>query len=200
MRRKDREVTDNEAILAIIEAADSCRLALVDDTGPVPVPYIVALNYGFEPAPGGLAMGGTFWFHCAKTGRKLDLLARKPQVCIQLDCDHEPVTGPVGCSWGMKYASVVANGTARLVTEPVEHRRGLDCLMAHYMRQWAGHLADGSQPLGPRGHPAAMADGHPGGQSGVPARSTTIAYEEKYLTMTAVIRVDVTELSAKRKA
>ena len=36
MRRKDREVIDPAAILAIIESADSCRLGLIDDTGPLP--------------------------------------------------------------------------------------------------------------------------------------------------------------------
>jgi len=50
MRRKDREIVDTAAILVIIEAADSCRLGLIDVSGPLPLPYVVALNYGCGPA------------------------------------------------------------------------------------------------------------------------------------------------------
>jgi uncharacterized protein len=169
MRRRDRQVTDRSGVLAIIESADSCRLGMIDDSGPVPLPYIVALNYGFELTPDG-SLNGRFWFHCAREGRKLDLLRRNPQVCVQLDCDHQPVTGAFGCSWGMKYASVVAMGRATIVEDPAERQHGLDCLMGHYQRLWRT-----SQDAVPR-------------------------YEEKPLALTAVIRVDVESLTAKRKA
>ena len=77
MRRKDREIKGPADILAIIEAADSCRLAMVDDRRDKPMPYLVAMNFGFEPGPADI-LAGTFWFHCAKEGLKLDLLRRQP--------------------------------------------------------------------------------------------------------------------------
>ena len=49
MRRHDREVNSPTAILATIESADSCRLGLVDHFGPLPLPYLIALNFGYEP-------------------------------------------------------------------------------------------------------------------------------------------------------
>ena len=44
MRRKDREITDREEILAIIRKCDVCRIALNDGD----YPYIVPLNFGLD--------------------------------------------------------------------------------------------------------------------------------------------------------
>ena len=170
MRRKDREIKGPADILAIIEAADSCRLAMVDARGNKPLPYVVAMNFGFEPGLGG-APAGTFWFHCAREGLKLDLLRRQPEVCVQLDCDHEPVTNALGCGWGMRYASVLARGRAGIVEDPEQRRHGLDCLMQHYERLWG--LPPGSRPR---------------------------EYDEKSVALTTVFRVDVDGLTAKRRA
>ena len=170
MRRKDRELEGPADILAIIQAADSCRLGLIDDRDGKPLPYVVAMNFGFEPGPGGIATG-TFWFHCAKEGLKLDLLRRRPEVCVQLDGGHEPVTNALGCGWGMKYASVLARGRASIVEDPDQRRNGLDCLMAHYERLW-----------------------------GVPPGARPREYDEKSVALTNVFRVDVDSLTAKRKA
>lgn len=172
MRREDRRVTDPAAILSIIEAADSCRLGLVDDSGPLPVPYIVALNFGYAPA-GADGLEGTFWFHCAREGRKLELIARNPTVCIQLDAEHEPVKNALGCGWGMKYASVVATGRARIVENPTEVQYGLECLMAHYLRLW----------------------GPPDGSDG----TAPLPIDARVLQRTTVFRVNVESLNAKRK-
>jgi len=138
MRRHDREVTEPAAIVAIIEAADSCCLCLIDDSGPLPLPYLVALNFAYEPA-GKDGLQGTFWFHCAREGRKLDLMRRSPQVCIELDGEHQAVKNAMGCGWGMNYASVVATGQAYIVDEPRQRKRGIECIMDHYVRLW-GHF------------------------------------------------------------
>ena len=158
MRRKDRLVSDRASILEIISRADSCRLGLVDLSGPRPRPYVVALNFGFSAGP------DRFWFHCAKLGRKLDLIRANPLACVQLDIDHRLVTGPAACDWGMAYASVFAEGTAVIVDDQDERRFGLDRLMDHF--------------------------------SGAPVHD----YDPRHLAATAVIRLDVESLSAKRKA
>jgi uncharacterized protein len=170
MRRKDREIKGPADILAIIEAADSCRIGFIDERGATPVPYVVAMNFGFELAPDGTP-AGTFWFHCAREGLKLDLMRPHPEVCVQLDADHEPVTNALGCGWGMKYASVVAHGRASIVEDPEQRRHGLDCLMDHYARLW-----------------------------GVPEGARPHEYDAKSVALTTIFRVDVNNLTAKRKA
>jgi len=124
MRRNDRELTGIEALNEILQKGDACRLALVDGTEP----YVVTLNYGFEwngPFP-------VFWFHCAREGRKLDIIKKNSAGCLVIDIDHELITGPAGCDWGMKFRSVVASGKLELVDDPAEKKRGLDSIMAHY--------------------------------------------------------------------
>ena len=122
MRRKDREITDKREIEAIIQKAQSINLAL--NTGDYP--YIIPLSYGWEWKD-----TLCFYFHCAKEGRKIDLIANDNKAGFELDTNHELVTGETDCDWGYKYASVI--GTA-LVIEVFgeEKKNGLHCLMAHY--------------------------------------------------------------------
>lgn len=176
MRRHDREVTNPADILAIIEGTDSCRLGLVDRTGDTPLPYVVALNFGYAPK-GADALAGTFYFHGAVEGRKLDLIRQYPHAVVQLDGEHQPVKGAESCNWGMKYASVVAFGLARIVEELAERQRGLECLMSHYLRLW-GPAQNASDPL---------------------CRGSTSRFAFPALQDTSVFCVDVERLSAKRK-
>lgn len=45
MRRSDREITNFDDMVAILEHSDVCRLGMVDEDG---MAYIVPLNYGFR--------------------------------------------------------------------------------------------------------------------------------------------------------
>ncbi len=171
MRRGDRALSDPKEILHLIEAADSCRLGLVDVSGEVPRPYVVALNYGYLPG-GQDGLGGTFYFHGAVSGRKLELIRNHSEACLELDLDHEPVKHPLGCGWGMRYASVFATGRASIVHDEPERLFGLRCLLDHYLRLW-GPLESGNSPaFGP---------------------------DAAGLARTVVFRFDVLTLSAKRK-
>lgn len=49
MRRKDREVTELEAVMEIIRQCDVLRLGLADGD----YPYIVPMNFGWEEKGGG---------------------------------------------------------------------------------------------------------------------------------------------------
>lgn len=124
MRRTDREIRNIEEMKDILSRADACRVALVDGVKP----YAVTLNYGFE-WEGELPV---LYFHCARSGRKLDIVAKNPAACAVVDLDHELVGGPTGCDWSMKYRSVVIDGVVETVDDPVERKKGLDLLMFHY--------------------------------------------------------------------
>jgi len=131
MRRKDRELGDRESLLRILEEADVCRLAFASGD----IPYIVSLNFGY-------AWEGEFprlFFHCAREGRKLELMRANPRVCFELDVGHELVTGPSPCDWGMKYASLVGYGVLGELKEEGERIEAMDRLMRHY--GWKGEGA-----------------------------------------------------------
>ena len=122
MRRKDREITRIEDILSIVDRAKVLRLGLFDDN----FPYIVPLHFGYEYAEGKLI----FYMHSAKEGHKLDLIRQNQNVCIELDCDTELISGgDIPCSYSSSFASLIGRGLAEIVADEQEKVRGLYLLM-----------------------------------------------------------------------
>lgn len=134
MRRKDREKNDPVWLTETLARADACHLALFDGAWP----YVVSLNYGFELAENGRLL---LWFHCAREGKKLELLATNPHAAFIIDTGHELVPGPKGCDWGMKYRSIAGRGILSTITDPALKKKGLDLLMAHHAGE--GLLTEG---------------------------------------------------------
>jgi uncharacterized protein len=156
MRRTDRQISDREKLKAMLDGADACRLAFAVGGEP----YIVTLNFGYE-WEGELPV---LYFHCAREGRKLEMMRANPRVCFELDVDHALSVGPSPCDWGMKFASIVGYGTLSEIRDDEKRRSGLDTLLRHY--GWSG---EGS-------------------------------YGEGALGATTILRLDVEELSGKRKS
>ena len=75
MRRKDKEISDRSAIEDIIKRSTVCRLAMSDNNSP----YVIPINFGYE--------NSTVYFHSAREGRKIDILKKNPNVCIEFDID-----------------------------------------------------------------------------------------------------------------
>lgn len=122
MRRKDREITDKAEILAILQKADVCRLAMSDNN----VPYIVTMNFGLKDG------GESLYFHCAATGKKMDVLKKNNLVCFQADIEHELFLHNISCGCSMRYRSVVGMGRIKFVAETAEKIEGLKTIMGHY--------------------------------------------------------------------
>ncbi|HAN17555.1 MAG: hypothetical protein A2X13_03065 [Bacteroidetes bacterium GWC2_33_15] len=123
MRRSDREISNQTDIETIIKKADVCRIALIDRE----MPYIVALNFGYKngnPA--------VLYFHCANTGRKIDIIKKNNTVCFQMDVDHELITAERACGFSMKYKSIVGYGKIYKVDDINEKMEGLNCIMNQY--------------------------------------------------------------------
>ena len=120
MRRKDKAIQSRETMEALIQQARVCRLALTGADGP----YVVPLCFGYRD--------NTFFFHCAKAGRKLELLRGDSRVCIEIDCMECVHEAEQACKWGMRYQSVLAFGRAELIEAPEARRRALNIIMQHY--------------------------------------------------------------------
>ena len=122
MRRNDREVTDMKSILEIVSKAKILHLGLFDE----PYPYVVPLHFGYEFSSGQFV----FYMHSAREGHKLDLLKENPNVCIEMECDVQPISGgAVPCKYGSEYASVIGRGCAELIEDESEKIKGLQLLM-----------------------------------------------------------------------
>ena len=81
MRRKDREVTDFETILGIIDECDIIRIGLADGD----FPYIVPLNFAYTVSENQIE----FYVHGAMTGRKYELMNKNKKCSFEMDIPFE---------------------------------------------------------------------------------------------------------------
>ncbi len=123
MRKKEREISDQEKIASIFREGTVCRIAIANDN----IPYIVSMNYGYSGNP-----VSRLWFHCAVEGRKLDMLRRNNYVCFQIDCNHLLHKGEKACDFTMHYRSIVGYGHVTIVDDPEQKTVALDHIMDHY--------------------------------------------------------------------
>lgn len=121
MTRRERQVTDINEIIKILDKSKVLHLGLVDGDEP----YVVPMNYGYEFVDGKLVV----YLHGARRGRKLDVIRKNPKVFFELECDIVPFEGEVACKYGITYASVMARGTAQIVEDPETKMHGLSVLM-----------------------------------------------------------------------
>jgi nitroimidazol reductase NimA-like FMN-containing flavoprotein (pyridoxamine 5'-phosphate oxidase superfamily) len=122
MRRIEREITDIQEIEIIINNCDACRLAFSDGN----VPYIVTLNFGYSGEE------GKIYFHCAREGKKIDMIRKNNYVCFEMDTNHVLHEGNKACDFGMSYSSVIGYGHITIVKDPTERISGLNQIMYHY--------------------------------------------------------------------
>lgn len=117
MRRKDREVTDFEALIAIVDQCEIVRLGLADGE----YPYIVPVNFAYDVADGQLRL----YIHGAMAGRKYALLRACPRCSFEMDVplgleridEKRDVT--------MRYLSVMGRAEAEFL-EGAEKERAMD--------------------------------------------------------------------------
>ena len=116
MRRK-RQKLSKEECEEILSRGTSGVLAVSGDDG---YPYAVPLSYLYE--------NGKIFFHCAKTGHKLDSIHRneKASFCV---IDQDRVVPEKYTSY---YRSVIAFGTMRVLTGEAEMRAAIEKLAIKY--------------------------------------------------------------------
>lgn len=154
MRRTDREITSIGDIEEIIRKCDVCRIAMAVDN----IPYMVTMNFGYVGGP-----EKRLYFHCAREGRKLDMIRKNSRVCFEMDTDHILYRGDNGCDWGMNFKSVVGYGIISEVNDINHKIEGLNSLMSHYSGR------------------------------------EQFSYDPRVLERTVVLRLDITEISCKKK-
>ena len=115
MRRSDR-ARDRAFSLALI---DRCTHGVVAISTGEPAPYCLPLSF--------VRVGGELYFHCAREGRKTDLLRRFPQVCVTFVGDDRPHFTPPAM-YSTWFQSVIVTGTAVEVTDSAEKIEALRTL------------------------------------------------------------------------
>ena len=123
MRRKDREITDQDKINDIMRRCTCCRVGFQDE-GEV---YIVPLNFGFEAGE-----AYTFYFHGAKEGRKIDLIQSSNQVGFEMDTNYLLHEADIACGYSARFQSVIGNGVVSMIDALEEKRHALSVIMEHH--------------------------------------------------------------------
>ncbi len=121
LTRREREITDIDKIIEILDKSKVAHIGLVDGDEP----YVVPMNYGYIMENGRL----TVYLHGAKRGRKIDVIEANPKVFFEAECDIQPFEGEVACKYGIAYESIMGRGIAEIVEDVEEKKLALSLLM-----------------------------------------------------------------------
>ncbi len=118
-RHPERAAYDRATIHAILDEALVAHLGFVHEGGPVVIP----IGYGRS--------GETIYLHGSNVSRTLGTLASGAAVCLTVTLLDALVLARSTFHHSMNYRSAVIFGTGRLVTDPQEKRRALECIVEH---------------------------------------------------------------------
>lgn len=121
MTRRERQVTDRDEIIEILDKSKVVHIGMIDGDEP----YVVPMNYGYVLEDDRL----TIYLHGAKRGRKIDVMTKNPKVFFEMECDITPFEGDVACKYGITYASIMGRGLATMVEDVEEKKKALSVLM-----------------------------------------------------------------------
>ncbi len=110
LRRKDREITDSDALRKVLKSTKYVTIALCMDNEP----YLVSLSHGYDEKRNCL------YFHCADEGKKIVYLKTNSAVWGQALQDYG-VTDE--CDYA--YTSVHFKGSVSLIDDLTEKQYGM---------------------------------------------------------------------------
>ncbi len=123
MRRKDREITDQNKIGDIIAACTCCRLGFCDEGKA----YIVPLSFGCADENG----KRVFYFHGAREGRKIELIRRTGYASFEMDTNYRLNESEKACGYSARFQSVMGGGPVSFVEDAEEKKKALSVIMLH---------------------------------------------------------------------
>ncbi|MDR2151022.1 MAG: pyridoxamine 5'-phosphate oxidase family protein [Spirochaetaceae bacterium] len=124
MRRKDREISRQEAE-QVIDSSDFAVMATVNQDG---TPYCVPLSLARD--------GQWLYFHCATEGKKLDNLRYQNKVFISFVSTVSIPHGFFTCH----YRSALIAGSAEEITVPSEKIAALKCICERFTQDNMAHF------------------------------------------------------------
>ena len=122
MRRKDREVQDKDEIYDILTRCSTVKIAMHGET----YPYVIPVSFGCELVGEKVIL----YFHCARQGRKLELLKADPHVCVEGEIFLNIEKTAHGIT--ARYESIIGFGECTFVSDHDEIIHGMKLLTEHY--------------------------------------------------------------------
>ena len=102
MKRSEREITQREKLLELLDQCRVMHLGLMDGAAP----YVVPLHFGWEEKEGEIML----YFHSAPEGRKMDCVRRNPSCFIAVTGDTRVIGSAEACGWTAAYESLMMEG------------------------------------------------------------------------------------------
>lgn len=124
MRRKDREVTDFNTIVDIIDECDIIRLGMADGD----FPYIVPVNFAYTTDNNEIC----FYIHGAMAGRKYEMLQNNPYCSFEMDIPLEMDCIVEMKDVTMRYKSVMGKCRVEFLEGEEKQKAIDDVIMARY--------------------------------------------------------------------
>ena len=124
MRRKDKEVTNQEEVEEILSNALVGRLGTCLNN----IPYITPVNFVYDK--------DKVYFHSALEGRKIENINSNPNVCFEIDKVISIIPGKQRpCASTTEYKSIIIFGDIQIVTDVKEKTFALNKLIEKYAPQ-----------------------------------------------------------------
>lgn len=111
IRRKEKAIESNEEMIAVLETSKYITIAMCQDD----VPYLVTLSHGYDREK------NCIYFHCAREGKKVDILTANNIVWGQTIEDH----GYAGGACDYLYATTQIKGRVSFVEDVKEKEHAL---------------------------------------------------------------------------
>jgi nitroimidazol reductase NimA-like FMN-containing flavoprotein (pyridoxamine 5'-phosphate oxidase superfamily) len=122
MRHPERELKNEETMVALLERSSVGRIATVNPKG---FPIIKPVNFLFWE--------GKIYIHSSTKGEKIEDIRRGSPVCFEVD---EPIgyraAGELACKAGYYYRSIIIKGKASLVKDRYKKIKILERMMEKY--------------------------------------------------------------------
>lgn len=130
---RNRIFTDKTEIEKIINKCEICYIGMIDTENN---PYVLPFNFGYRD--------NFIYLHSAKSGKKIDVLKNNNKVCIAFSTDLKLgfQNENVGCSYNMKFRSVLVHGRVKFIDEYDKKMEILNVIMQKY----AGRTFEYSKP------------------------------------------------------
>jgi nitroimidazol reductase NimA-like FMN-containing flavoprotein (pyridoxamine 5'-phosphate oxidase superfamily) len=119
MRRVKQKISERAIIDEILSSSEICRLGFMDNDRP----YILPFNYGYQD--------NCIYIHCANKGKKIDLIKKNNNVCIEIEQIARIERHEKACKWATRYRSLIGYGTVEIITDYEQKRKALDVIMKH---------------------------------------------------------------------
>jgi nitroimidazol reductase NimA-like FMN-containing flavoprotein (pyridoxamine 5'-phosphate oxidase superfamily) len=121
MRRKEREITDQNEIQNIVRQEKVLHLAMVDQNN---MPFLVPLFYAYD--------GTNIFFHSAKAGTKIEILKHNNNVCFEIFTGYQIIEDDKACDFEARHKTVIGFGKAYFVEDVNEKQDALKRIVAQF--------------------------------------------------------------------